>query len=267
VVLDYSSGWREGAGGLRPEVGAAAGTPLIDFLGYAYTREVSAISGEAVTVYDPHTPQIWRVPFRERVVPALTVQAPAGGYVVPAAWADEIGPRLALHGIGFEIQRSARAAAAVEVFRATQVQFAPTPFEGRMRVTVTGRWTRESRELGAGALFVPLGQPNARLVMHLLEPQAPDSFCAWGFFNACFEPKEYMEPYVAEQIARDLLAQDPALEQQFAQRLKQDPVFAASPTARRDFFLRRHASWDAQLNLYPVMRVQEILSSAGTAHG
>ena len=44
---------------------------------------------------------------------------------------------------------------------------------------------------------------RARLVMHLLEPQAPDSFAAWGFFNACFEQKEYMEPYVAEQIARE----------------------------------------------------------------
>jgi hypothetical protein len=266
VVLDYSSGWREGAGGPRPDAGAADGT-LIDFPGYAYTREFSQISGEAVTVYDPHTPQIWRVPFRERVLPALTVRAPAGGYVVPAAWAEEIGARLALHGIGFETVRTARAAAAVEVFRAAQARFAPTPFEGRMRVTVTGSWTRESRDLGAGALFVPLAQPNARLVMHLLEPQAPDSFCAWGFFNACFEQKEYMEPYVAEQIARALLAQDPALEQEFTQRLKQDPAFAASPTARREFFLRRHASWDSHLNLYPVMRVPEILASAGALHG
>ena len=267
VVLDYSSGWREGTGGQRPEAGAADGTPLIDFPGYAYTREFSQISGEAVTVYDPHTPQIWRVPFRERVLPALTVQAPGGGYLVPAAWAEEIGARLALHGIGFETLRSGRSAAAVEVFRATQAQFAPTPFEGRMRVTLSGHWSSESRDIGAGALFVPLAQPNARLVLHLLEPQAPDSFCAWGFFNACFEQKEYIEPYVAEQIARALLAQDPALQQQFSLRLKQDPVFAASPAARRDFFLRRHASWDSHLNLYPVMRVQETLASAGAVHG
>jgi hypothetical protein len=136
-----------------------------------------------------------------------------------------------------------------------------------MRVTLTGRWSAERRDLGAGALFVPVAQPNARLVLHLLEPQAPDSFCAWGFFNACFEQKEYIEPYVADQIARTLLAQDPALQQQFSQRLKQDPVFAASPAARRDFFLRRHASWDSHLNLYPVMRVPEIFASAGALHG
>jgi hypothetical protein len=267
VVLDYSSGWREGASGPRTEAGAASDTPLIDFPGYAYTRERSQISGEAVTVYDPRTPQIWRVPFRERVLPALTVRAPAGGYVIAAAWAEEIGARLALHGIEFQTVRAARAAAAVEVFRATHVQFGPAPFEGRTRVTLTGSWSRESRDLGVGALFVPLGQPNARLVMHLLEPQAPDSFCAWGFFNACFEQKEYMEPYVAEQIARAMLAQDPALQQEFTQRLKLDPAFAASPAARREFFLRRHASWDSQLNLYPVLRTQEATALVGALHG
>ncbi len=59
-------------------------------------------------------------------------------------------------------------------------------------------------------------QPLARLVLALLEPQAPDSFAAWGFFNACFEQKEQIEPYVAEKIAREMLAADPALRAEFA---------------------------------------------------
>ena len=29
--------------------------------------------------------------------------------------------------------------------------------------------------------------------MALLEPRDPDSFVSWGFFNAAFERKEYME--------------------------------------------------------------------------
>jgi hypothetical protein len=100
-------------------------------------------------------------------------------------------------------------------------------------------------------------------VMHLLEPQAPDSFAAWGFFNACFEQKEYMEPYVAEQIARSVLAQNPGLKEEFERKLKDYPAFAASPQARLEFFLRRHSSWDSHLNLYPVFRVDELLASSG----
>ena len=136
-----------------------------------------------------------------------------------------------------------------------------------MRVQLAGNWQRESQDIAAGSLFVPIAQPGARLLMHLLEPQAPDSFAAWGFFNACFEQKEYMEPYVAVSVARTLLAQTPGLQEEFDRRLKDDPVFAANARARLEFFLRRHSSWDAQLNLYPVFRVDELLVSSGASRG
>ena len=267
IVLDYSSGWREPASGDPSGALGATGTKLIDFPGYAYTREVSPISGEPVTIYDPHRPQIWHVPLRDQVSPALIVKAPLGGYVVPCAWAADIGTRLAVHGIQFETVRTGSSAVRVEAFRATQAKFAAAPFEGRMRVQLEGTWQRESQDIGAGALFVPIAQPAARLLVHLLEPQAPDSFAAWGFFNACFEQKEHMEPYVAEQIARTLLAETPGLKDEFNRRLQDDPAFAASPRARLEFFLRRHSSWDSQLNLYPVFRVDELLASPGAAQG
>jgi Zinc carboxypeptidase len=261
VVLDYSSGWREGASGARTDAVGASGSHVIDFPGYAYTRDVSPVSGEPVTVYDPKTPQIWRVPYRDQVSPSLVVKAPLGGYVVPLAWASDIGARLALHGISCKALPADRTAVRVEAYRASAVRCAATPFEGRMRANLTGSWQRETQDLSAGALFVPIAQPLARLAMHLLEPEAPDSFAAWGFFNACFEQKEYMEGYVAEQIARTMLAEQPQLAAQFARRLKEDPAFAASASARLDFFLRRHASWDAHYNLYPVFRVDELLVS------
>jgi hypothetical protein len=262
VVLDYSSGWREAGAGGRTDAGGASAAQLIDFPGYAYSRATSAISGAPATVYDPTRPQIWRVPFRDQVSPSLRVQAPLGGYVIPAAWAADIAARLTLHGIVFAPVRTASRAVRAQVFRASHAEFSAAPFEGRMRVLLHGSWQRETQDIGAGAVFVPIAQPGARLVMHLLEPQAPDSFAAWGLFNACFEQKERMEPYVAEQIAREMLTQDPSLQQQFEAQMAADAAFAASSSARLDFFLRRHASWDTRLNLYPVLRVDELLASS-----
>jgi len=261
IVLDYSSGWREGAAGARADVASASGSHMIDFPGYAYTRDMSEISGEPVTVYDPKTPQIWRVPYRDQVSPSLVVKAPRGGYVLPPAWVSEIGARLAFHGIQCEPMQATRTGVHVEAYRASAVHCAAAPFEGRMRATLTGSWQRETQDVAAGGLFVPIAQPLARLVMHLLEPEAPDSFASWGFFNACFEQKEYMERYVAEQIARTMLTEQPELAAQFARKLKEDPAFAASAAARLDFFLRRHSSWDSHYNLYPVLRVEELLVS------
>jgi len=36
-----------------------------------------------------------------------------------------------------------------------------------------------------------------------------------------------------------------------------DPAFAKSPHERLDFFYKKHPSWDAQLGLVPVFRLQE----------
>jgi hypothetical protein len=259
VVLDYAAGWREPADD-KPAIAATDAT-LIDFRGYAYSREVSPISGEPVTVYDPKRPEIWRVPFRNQVSPSLIVKAPRGGYVVPPEWAVDIGVRLAAHGIQVGTVPDTIAGAPVESFRAGHAKFATAPFEGRMRVQLSGQWQRETQEIGAGSLLVPIAQSLSRLVMHLLEPQAPDSFAAWGLFNACFEP------YVADQIARTLLEQEPGLRQEFERRLRQDAAFAASPRARLEFFLRRHSSWDSRLNLYPVFRVDELPPFSGALQG
>jgi hypothetical protein len=91
-------------------------------------------------------------------------------------------------------------------------------------------------------------------VLALFEPAAPDSLVAWGFFNAAFERKEYMEAYVTEAAAAALLAADPELKREFERRLAEDAAFAQDPRARPDFFYRRHPAFDERYNLYPVYR-------------
>jgi hypothetical protein len=256
VILDYVSGWREPS-----KAGAAvreldeAGARRIEFRGYAYTREPSAISGALVTTYDPRTPEIWNVPYRDRVQSALTITAPAGGYLVPPSHAALVQSKLALHGIESRVLTDPVAAAELQAFRAERVEFSGAPFEGCQRATLIGQWRDEVQPIAAGSLLVPVAQRLARLVLALLEPQAPDSLAAWGFFNACFEQKEQMERYVAEQIAREMLAADSKLREEFERAVASDPRFAADASARLDFFLRRHASWDVRFNLYPIYRL------------
>jgi len=64
-----------------------------------------------------------------------------------------------------------------------------------------------------------------------------------------------MEPYVEEQVAERMLAQDPRIAAEFKKRLAEDPQFAASPAERLDFFYRHSPACDERLNLYPVYRV------------
>jgi hypothetical protein len=255
LTLDYKSSWREPtAAGKESAVGIAEDSPLIDFRGYAYTRKHSDISGALVTVYDPRTPQIWRVPYRNRVEPSVMVQAPRLGYFIPQAYVPKIGMILKTHGIAITTLAMPPDLNSLAQFRASEVQFSKQPFEGRMRAQIFGEWRELKDDVPAPSVFVSIAQPLARLIVALLEPQAPDSFAAWGFFNACFEQKEQLEPYVAEQIAREILASDSRLRDAFELKLEEDPDFRADPAARLEFFWRHHASWDRQFNCYPIYR-------------
>ena len=232
---------------------AAPAARTVEFRGYAYTRTASDVSGALMTRYDETTPQVWKVPLKDDIRPGIVVEAPGAGYLVPAAEAAWVAAVLKTHGVEYRLLGKAWQGDA-QVFRATKSSFGSASVETHQRLTVEGDWTRESRATPAGALFVPIAQPRARLVMALLEPKAPDSLLAWGRFNNAFERKEYMEDYVAEAVAREML-RDPAVKAEFERRLREDTAFAQSPAARLEFFYRRHPSWDERYQLYPVLRV------------
>ncbi len=265
LVADHGSDWLASAHAADKRAAAMAGQPVpldyvttdkvrtVAFRGYEYTRTPSDVSGALMTRYDDRKPQVWNIPLRDEIVPGLMVTAPTAGYIVPAAHAAWVGAKLRQHGITFRVLATAPGKSPVETFRADKVTFAARSVEGHQAATLLGDWKPETRDITAGSLFVPIAQARSRLVMALLEPRAPDSLAAWGEFNNAFEQKEYMEDYVAEDVARAQLA-DPAVAAEFKQKVATDPDFAKNPNARLQFFAKRHSSWDERLNLYPVLR-------------
>ncbi|MDC0710386.1 M14 family zinc carboxypeptidase [Stigmatella sp. ncwal1] len=225
----------------------------IEFRGYAYTREASPLFQQTVIRYDTTKPQVWTVPYFDEVRPALTASLPGGGYLIPAAHADWVAPKLRAHGLRFQRLERAVPSAEVEVFRATEAKPRPQTSEGRTVFSFQGEWKRGTQPLPAGTLYVPAAQRGVEVLAHLLEPLGPDSLAAWGFFAAHFEQKEYIEEYVLEPYARELLAKDALVKAAWEARLK-EPAFAADPAARIQFFAQRHPAFDARFNLYPVFR-------------
>ena len=129
---------------------------MIDFKGYAYSREPSAVSGALVTRYDTAKPQIWHVPLKDTVKATLTVQAPRAGLgIVPTPYAQEIGQKLTLHDISFRKLDAAVPKISVETFRATAAKFSKLPYEGRTSLELKGEWKPETRDVPAGCLLRP----------------------------------------------------------------------------------------------------------------
>lgn len=112
---------------------------MIEFKGYAYTREPSAVSGALALRFDPKTPQIWSVPLYADVRSTAEVTVPKGGYVVPAANAESISDRLDAHGIVY--RRLDGGEREVEVFRADKVERSASTYKAARssRSSATGR--------------------------------------------------------------------------------------------------------------------------------
>jgi hypothetical protein len=227
-----------------------------NFKGVEFRIEHSDVSGADRIVYGDK-PRDLTVPYFNDARVTSSV-APPLYYIVPPQWKDVIEV-LAAHGLQLK-RLAAPATLDVESYRFSDVRWSPASFEGRVTLTQKNRVVSERRHYPAGSVVVPMAQPASRIALYLLEPDSPDSFVSWGFFNPIFEQKEFGESYVLERLAREMLAKDEGLRREFERRVANDPQFARNPRARLSFFYDRSPYADTQLNLYPVGRVTKPLN-------
>lgn len=220
------------------------------FRGLTYAPFESPITGGTVHAWTREAKDTVTT-IRDTFMPGLTVTAPAA-YAIPPQFTEVI-ERLDLHGIRY-VRLPAPVTDTFATYCFEQVAFPPAPFEGRFRPRYRTVAIEERRTLPAGTVLVPVAQPWAKLLMHLLEPDAPDSLLSWGFFNGIFTSPEYFEEYAMEPIARRMLEADPALKTEFEERLK-DPAFAADRRARLAFFYERSPYFDVRKDKYPIVRL------------
>ncbi len=220
------------------------------FYGFKASMEKGLVSGAEYPVYSgehENTPTIYY-----NQVDVKVAVTPPQGYLIPRAWRQIIDV-LRAHDIPMQ-ELSRDVTEKVHGYRFENVSFRAASYEGRLLPNYMVQEVTEKRSFPAGTYYVPLANTKARLIMHLLEPQAPDALVAWGLLNTIFEDREYFEPYIMEPLAQKMLAQDAELQKSFAQKLASDSVFAASPRARLRYFYQRSRYYDAEKNLYPIWR-------------
>jgi hypothetical protein len=256
-------------------VAATGKTEPFLFRGYKFSRQLSEVSGSVGIEYSKEPANI-TIPRQNELVVKRSVTMPRA-YIIPAEWTSVIDV-LAAHGLTMMKTSAPWKSSEVELYRCPRPRWMERPFEGRHLASfdsgepvtdsassASARSGVESCKAGreevtypAGSVVVPMDQRGAKIAMHFLEPEAPDSAVTWGYFDAIFEQKEYGEGYVLEKLAREMLAKDPKLKEEFENKLASDKDFAASPSERLNFFYKRSPYWDSRLGLYPVGRLRSL---------
>ncbi|MBL0126661.1 MAG: hypothetical protein IPP83_04215 [Flavobacteriales bacterium] len=196
----------------------------IPWLGYEARHKPSEVSGSQRLYYDHGSLTNRSVPWMDSYRPALIKQKPVG-YLIPQAW-SEIAERLKAQGVVVERIATAREFN-VEVDSIAEWKTGQQPYEGHYAhrsVRCSSKAKRYTTR--PGDYLVRTGQATDRYVMEVLEPEAEDSYFAWGFFDSVLQQKEWFSDYVFEDIAADLLKKDSALKAALGARRAADPEIA-----------------------------------------
>ena len=253
IADEYSAGSEFRSKKFPIDFRASNDSIVVDFKGFEYEVERSNLSGGNWFKYSDK-PVDFKLPYFNNQNPVVEVDLPEA-YIIPPEWIDVI-ERLELHGIKYS-QLDEPVVIPVKTYKFKNVSWQQLPYEGRHPVSFDYDEIIEEREFSAGSVVIDMNQRTARVIAHILEPKAPDSYLYWGFFDAIFEQKEYAESYVMESLARKMLAEDPELKKEFDQMKTNNPDFANNFWAILNWFYSKTPYWDQKKNVYPVGKIYD----------
>lgn len=224
----------------------------LEFLGYEGDYKTSEISGKPRLYYDRSKPFKKNVPYYQEYSPVKEVTIPEA-YIVPKSWWNAI-ELLNLNGVDMQpLDRDMEIE--VESYRITDYKTSSNAYEGHYPHNSTKVSVKtEKVQFHKGDFIISTKQPNVKYLLETLEPEAPDSYFNWNFFDAILQQKEYFSAYVFEDTAAKLLKDDPKLKAALEKKKQEDKAFAESGEAQLDWIYRQSVYYEKSYLQYPVYR-------------
>lgn len=226
----------------------------IVFKGYEAKYKTSEVTGHERLYYDQNAPFEKEIPYWNHFKVKTIVQKPHA-YLIPQAYSEVID-RLKWNGVQVH-QLTEDAAPLVELYQIGDYKDRQA-YEGHYLhhsvnvSTQTLQWTYRK-----GDYIVFTDQPSIRYLTETLEPQGPDSYFAWNFFDGILMQKEGFSAYVFEEKAAAFLAKHPTVRQQLTEKTEADPEFAKSGMAQLYWVYQQTAHYEKTHRRYPVGRLMQ----------
>lgn len=225
----------------------------ITFKGYTAKYKPSEISGLDRLYYDINEPYEKLIPHFNYYKPTQTIEKPKA-YVVPqSAW--RVLERLKNNKIEMT-QLETDEVFEVEISYIEDYKTGKEAYEGHyLHSNVKLKKTIQKVEYKAGDFIIYTNQIKNRYIVETLEPQAPDAFFAWNFFDGILQRKEYFSSYVFEDLAVEILEKNPTIKTALENKKATDEKFAASAYAQLMFIYERSEFSEANYLRYPIGKI------------
>lgn len=224
-----------------------------EFKGYEGEMVSSEVTGQQRLKYNRDQPFTKQIEYFDNLRVTAEVEIPRA-YIIPQGWWPVID-RLKMNQIKMETL-SRDTLIDVEVYKIENFETVESPFEGHyLHKNTSVSKSIEKIRFRKGDYLVTTFQDGARYLLETLEPAAVDSFFNWNFFDTILQQKEGFSPYVFEDIARELLENNPDLKEEFETKKRSDSEFSNSWYAQLDWLHKKSENYEAAHLRYPVFRL------------
>lgn len=226
----------------------------LNFKGFEGNTIESTLTGATRLKYDTAKPFNKQVTYQNYFKPSLEVTLPRA-YVIPQGW-WQILDLLKLNHVAFKVLEK-DTLLSVSSYKIDNFETRKEAYEGHYsHYNTTVKSTQEKINFKKGDYIVDTNQYALRYLLETLEPQAPDSFFNWNFFDTILQQKEGFSPYVWEDKAEALLAKNPNLEVAFKRKKAKEPDFANNWYAQLDWLHKNSENYEKAHLQYPVYRIE-----------
>ncbi len=225
----------------------------IIFKGYTAKYKPSEISGLERLYYDQNEPYEKVIPHYNYYKTTQQIEKPKAYFVPQSAW--KIIERLQNNKVEMQ-QLQSDTILEVEVYYIEDYETKKQAYEGHyLHSKVKVRTEMQKVKVKKGDYLIFTNQDKNRYIIETLEPQAPDSYFAWNFFDAVLQRKEYFSPYVFEDLAVKILAKNPIIKQELEAKKATDEKFKNSAYDQLFFIYERSQLAEQTYMRYPVFRL------------
>ncbi len=226
---------------------------ILNFKGYEGVFSRSDVTGALRLRYDRNQPFTKELIYQNYFKPKTSVTIP-NAYVISQGWHNVV-ELLKLNNI--EMNKLEKdTVMTVESYKIITYDTRKNPYEGHYQhFNTTVREEIKDIRFFKGDYLISTNQPGIRYLLETLEPTAPDSFFNWNFFDTILQRKEYFSPYVWEDKAALLLAQNPKLTIEFNLKKTYDTIFAKNWYAQLNWLHQQSKHYEKSHLQYPVYRI------------